>query len=249
MLTPTRLASLPMPIVSIVEISMARILKYGPYSRVKRRCRGRSPTRIGSLRMAAGAGARRIRSASDGEFTHEHGFGAAAARGKSLAVVHLARGRGGAHLSGHRTSAASVWLDPLPDHSCVPLDALFHASQAQAPLRGNRPRGSGRLPGQGRSALHKSRSLLRSRDSHARVTFVELFFDLVFVFAVTQLSHTLVVHLTLIGALQTLFLLLAVWWVWMYTCWFTNWVDPDRPPVRALMFTLMLAGLLMSAAI
>ena len=92
-------------------------------------------------------------------------------------------------------------------------------------------------------------SLLRSREAHARVTFVELFFDLVFVFAVTQLSHTLVEHLTLGGALQTLFLLLAVWWVWMYTCWFTNWIDPDKPSVRMLMFALMLAGLLMSASI
>jgi low temperature requirement protein LtrA len=92
-------------------------------------------------------------------------------------------------------------------------------------------------------------SLLRSRDSHARVTFVELFFDLVFVFAITQLSHTLVAHLTPGGALQTAFLLLAVWWVWMYTCWFTNWIDPDKPVVRMLMFALMLAGLLMSAAI
>ena len=97
--------------------------------------------------------------------------------------------------------------------------------------------------------MSKHPGLLRSRDSHARVTFVELFFDLVFVFAVTQLSHTLVEHLTLGGALQTLFLLLAVWWVWMYTCWFTNWIDPDKPSVRMLMFALMLAGLLMSAAI
>jgi len=92
-------------------------------------------------------------------------------------------------------------------------------------------------------------TLLRSRDSHARVTFVELFFDLVFVFAVTQLSHTLLEHLTIVGALQTLFLLLAVWWVWMYTCWFTNWVDPDKPSVRMLMFALMLAGLLLSASL
>ena len=91
--------------------------------------------------------------------------------------------------------------------------------------------------------------LLRPRGSHARVTFVELFFDLVFVFAVTQLSHMLAEHLTLGGALQTLFLLLAVWWVWMYTCWFTNWIDPDKPSVRILMFLLMLAGLLLSAAI
>jgi low temperature requirement protein LtrA len=92
-------------------------------------------------------------------------------------------------------------------------------------------------------------SLLRSRDSHARVTNVELFFDLVFVFAVTQLSHTLVEHLNLAGALQTALLLLAVWWVWVYTSWFTNWIDPDKPAVRMLMFLLMLAGLLMSAAI
>jgi low temperature requirement protein LtrA len=97
--------------------------------------------------------------------------------------------------------------------------------------------------------LSKHTGLLRSRNSHARVTFVELFFDLVFVFAVTQLSHMLAEHLTLGGALQTLFLLLSVWWVWMYTCWFTNWIDPDKPSVRILMFLLMLAGLLMSAAI
>jgi low temperature requirement protein LtrA len=103
---------------------------------------------------------------------------------------------------------------------------------------------SGRL-----RAMTQHSNLLRSRDSHARVTFVELFFDLVFVFAVTQLSHTLLEHLTVIGALQTLFLLLAVWWVWMYTCWFTNWVNPERPPVRMLMFALMLAGLLLSASI
>src|SRR5262245_7939369 len=92
-------------------------------------------------------------------------------------------------------------------------------------------------------------SLLRSRASHTRVTYVELFFDLVFVFAVTQLSHSLLAHLTLVGSLQTLFLLLATWWVWMYTCWFTNWLDPDHPSVRAMMFVLMFAGILLSASI
>jgi low temperature requirement protein LtrA len=92
-------------------------------------------------------------------------------------------------------------------------------------------------------------NLLRSRDAHARVTYVELFFDLVFVFAVTQLSHGLLEHLSLGGALQTAFLLLAVWWVWMYTCWFTNWIDPDKPAVRMMMFVLMLAGLVLSASL
>jgi len=81
-------------------------------------------------------------------------------------------------------------------------------------------------------------SLLRARGSHehSRVTFVELFFDLVFVFAVTQLSHTLLEHLTLRGLLQSGLLLMAVWWVWIYTSWATNWLDvvpAAARPVRA----------------
>jgi len=81
------------------------------------------------------------------------------------------------------------------------------------------------------------------------VTFVELFFDLVFVFAVTQLSHGLLEHFSLRGGLETGMLLLAVWWVWMYTAWFTNWTDPERIPVRLVMFAMMLTGLILAAAI
>ena len=81
-------------------------------------------------------------------------------------------------------------------------------------------------------------SLLRVRreHEHSRVTYVELFFDLVFVFAITQLSHTLLEHLSLGGLLQTTLLLMAVWWVWIYTSWVTNWLDPERTPVRLLLF-------------
>jgi low temperature requirement protein LtrA len=99
------------------------------------------------------------------------------------------------------------------------------------------------------SGADDAMSPLRARGSHARVTYVELFFDLVFVFAVTQLSHSLLAQLTFGGALRTLLLLLAVWWVWMYTCWFTNWLDPDHPAVRTMMFALMLAGMVLSASI
>ena len=93
--------------------------------------------------------------------------------------------------------------------------------------------------------------LLRTRNEHehSRVTFVELFFDLVFVFAVTQLSHALLEHLTLLGALQTALLLLAVWWAWIDTSWCTNWLDPEKIPVRLLLFALMLAGLVLSSSI
>jgi low temperature requirement protein LtrA len=94
-------------------------------------------------------------------------------------------------------------------------------------------------------------SLLRGKpeNGHHRVTFVELFFDLVFVFAVTQLSHALLQHLSGLGALQTALLLLAVWWVWIYTSWSTNWLDPETTPVRLMLFALMLAGLVLSTSL
>ena len=69
----------------------------------------------------------------------------------------------------------------------------------------------------------------RAGHEHHRVTFVELFFDLVFVFAITQLSHGLLENLTLPGALQTALMMLGVWWLWIFTCWVTNWLDPDKP--------------------
>lgn len=96
-----------------------------------------------------------------------------------------------------------------------------------------------------------SRSLLRARSAHGhhRVTYVELFFDLVFVFAITQISHTMLAHFTPLGILQTSILMFAVWWVWVFTSWLTNWLDPDRTPVRVLLFGLMIVGLLLSTSI
>ena len=92
--------------------------------------------------------------------------------------------------------------------------------------------------------------LMRRRDGrHAKVTYEELFFDLVYVFAVTQLSHHLLHNLSLMGALETLVLWFAVWLGWQYTCWVTNWFNPETPPIRRLMFGLMLAALVMASAI
>src|SRR4051812_18489313 len=90
---------------------------------------------------------------------------------------------------------------------------------------------------------------VRHGHDHHRVTYVELFFDLVFVFAITQLSHGLLNHLTLLGAVQTGLLTLGVWWVWIFTAWSTNWCDPDRPAVRLMLVALMLAGLVLSCSI
>jgi low temperature requirement protein LtrA len=89
----------------------------------------------------------------------------------------------------------------------------------------------------------------RSVAAELEVTKVELFFDLVYVFAVTQLSQYLLDHLTGRGAFQTLVLFVAIWWAWNYTAWATNWVDPRHAAVRALLLVLMLFSLVMSAAI
>ena len=86
-------------------------------------------------------------------------------------------------------------------------------------------------------------------NQHARVTYAELLFDLVFVFAVTQISHTLLAQFTPLGALQTTLLFLGVWWVWVYTSWITNWFNPELTPVRILLFLLMLGGLVLSTSI
>ena len=84
-------------------------------------------------------------------------------------------------------------------------------------------------------------------------SFVELFFDLVFVLAVTQVAHTLAVSLEegepVLGFLQAAVLLLALWWVWVYTAWITNWLNPETSPIRGMLLVLMLVGLLMSTSI
>jgi low temperature requirement protein LtrA len=92
--------------------------------------------------------------------------------------------------------------------------------------------------------------VLRFRaDVEQRATNVELFFDLVFVFAITQLATRLKDDLSFGGAGRALFLLLVVWWAWIYTTWMTNWFDPEHLSVRLVLIACMLAAFLMAIAI
>lgn len=84
---------------------------------------------------------------------------------------------------------------------------------------------------------------------HAEVGPVELFFDLVYVFAIMQLSHLMIEHLDWVGAAQTVVVFAAIWWGWNYTAWAMNWLDPARTSVQLFNGVLMLAALGMSAAI
>src|SRR3954466_7874093 len=92
-------------------------------------------------------------------------------------------------------------------------------------------------------------SLRRVEGTEQRTTSLELFYDLVFVFAVTQVSHLLLADLNWQGAGRATFVLLVVWWSWNYTTWVTNELDPDSVVVRLLLIGLMLASLLMAIAI
>ena len=81
------------------------------------------------------------------------------------------------------------------------------------------------------------------------VTPLELFFDLVYVFAIGQLSHHLLEHVDLRTGAETAIMTLAVIYAWYMVAWGANWLDPDRLPVRLMLVALMFASLLMSVAI
>lgn len=100
------------------------------------------------------------------------------------------------------------------------------------------------------AAAASRRSMLRDHeDGNARVSFLELFFDLVFVFAITQLSHFLKDNLSWTGFAESLVLFLAIWWAWIYTTWATNWADPERIAVRIMLLVLMGLSLAMAVAL
>ena len=89
----------------------------------------------------------------------------------------------------------------------------------------------------------------RTDEGRGHATTLELFYDLVFVFAITQITHLLIGHLTWAGAGQASLVLLVVWWSWNYTTWVTNELDPESAVTRVLLIILMLGSLLMAIAI
>ena len=101
-----------------------------------------------------------------------------------------------------------------------------------------------RAPGDG----HRAHLRERSRGAGV-VRPIELFFDLVYVLAVTQLTRHLLANLTFRGVLETLILLLAVWGAWNHIAWITNYFDlRDRVP-RLVLIGLMFASLIMSSSL
>ena len=87
-------------------------------------------------------------------------------------------------------------------------------------------------------------------DDEYTVSPLELFFDLVFVFAFTQVTSLMARDLTWTGLLRGTALLLVVWWAWVGYSWLTNAVRVDDIiPARIVVFAVMAAGLVMALAI
>jgi low temperature requirement protein LtrA len=91
--------------------------------------------------------------------------------------------------------------------------------------------------------------VLRDPLQSQRVDFVELIFDVVFVFAFTQLSQHLYHNLSWPGLYRVMVLLLAMWWVWYRLAWTTNRYNPHQPAIRLMIIVTMLATLIMSSAL
>ena len=87
------------------------------------------------------------------------------------------------------------------------------------------------------------------REREQRVTPLELFFDLVVVFAITQVTALMSHDPTWIGLGRGLLVLAAVWWAWTGYAWLTNHLEPEEGLVRAGMFAAMAAMLVVALAV
>jgi len=86
-------------------------------------------------------------------------------------------------------------------------------------------------------------------DSEKRVAPLELFFDLVFVFALTQVTALMSAHPTWEGLGQGLLVLIALWWAWGAYAWLTNYIEADEGVERLLMFAAMGTFLIAALAV
>ena len=82
-----------------------------------------------------------------------------------------------------------------------------------------------------------------------RVKPLELFFDLVFVFGLTQVTSLLSAHSTWGGLLRGMLILGAIWWAWAAYAWLTNTLNPEEGIVRIAMFAVMAAMLVVALAV
>ncbi|SCG35347.1 low temperature requirement protein A [Micromonospora inositola] len=104
-------------------------------------------------------------------------------------------------------------------------------------------------------ADQRGEEFLRGKATSPRATFLELFFDVAFVFALTRVSNRLVDDFTverrvfLPEAGETLLLLLALWMVWSLTTWTTSRFNPEQPALQLVVAGSMFASMVMAVSL
>src|SRR3954468_22949648 len=91
--------------------------------------------------------------------------------------------------------------------------------------------------------------VIAPEETRIRVSTLELFFDLVFVFTITQLAQTLYDDLTPATLGNVVLILLVVWWMYSVYAWLTNAIAPNSTLRRTLLLTGMAGFLVMAIAI
>jgi low temperature requirement protein LtrA len=97
--------------------------------------------------------------------------------------------------------------------------------------------------------MSESTPMAAGSESAKRVSWVELFFDLVFVFAVTEVTVLLESDHSWAGLLRALIVFVPVYWVWVATAVYTNQYDVSRPRVRLVVLAVALAAIFMAVAL
>ncbi|HEV3002432.1 MAG TPA: low temperature requirement protein A [Solirubrobacteraceae bacterium] len=104
------------------------------------------------------------------------------------------------------------------------------------------------MPGTAPAPVRSSRLAAVLRED-GRVSSLELFFDLVFVLALTQCTQLMADEPTWTGVAQALAILTLLWWSWSGYAWLTSTVNPEEGAVRIVMFAAMAAFLVVALCV
>jgi low temperature requirement protein LtrA len=99
------------------------------------------------------------------------------------------------------------------------------------------------------SSTERHRRISGIRREGERVTPLELFFDLVFVLAITQCTGLMSHDQTWSGLAQGLLILAVLWWAWVGYAWLTSVIDPEALAIRGVIFVAMAALLIVAICV
>jgi len=86
-------------------------------------------------------------------------------------------------------------------------------------------------------------------EEERKTSYLELFFDLVFVFAFTQVTSLILEDASAAGFARATLVLAMVWWAWSAYAWMTNAIDIENTVTRLIVFAAMAAGFFMALAV